>query len=175
MEVSKELLDKIKKIKFFVMDVDGTLTNGKVFYSKNGEELKIFSIRDGMGIELLRRGGIEIGIITSEHSPIVEARANKLKIKNLILGSRNKKKDLNDLLNQLPFDSSETAFIGDDVNDIEVMKFVGLSACPSDSNKNVKEIADYICSKPGGEGAVREFAELILINQNKSIILPENW
>jgi len=175
MEISKELREKIKNIRLFVMDVDGTLTNGKVFYSKNGEELKIFSIRDGMGIELLRRGGLEIGIITSENSPIVVARAAKLKIENLILGSRNKKKDLSELLNKLSVDKSETAFIGDDVNDIEVMKYVGLSACPSDSNKNVIEIADYVCSKPGGEGAVREFAELILVNQNKSIILPENW
>lgn len=175
MEVSKELKEKIQNIKLFVMDVDGTLTNGKVFYSKNGEELKIFSIRDGMGIELLKRGGIEIGIITSENSAIVSARAAKLKIQNTILGSRNKKNDLIDLLNSLSIDKSETAYIGDDVNDLDVMKFVGLSACPSDSNRNVIEIADYICSKPGGEGAVREFAELILVNQNKSIILPENW
>ena len=172
---SKSLKKKLKKIKLLIMDVDGTLTNGKVYYSKNGEELKLFSIRDGMGIELLRRGEIDTGIITSENSPIVTARANKLKINHVVLGSRNKKSDLETLSKNLNYDLSEIAYMGDDINDLQVMKISGLSACPKDSVKSVIDIADYTCKSSGGDGAVREVAEMILRSQNKSIILPENW
>ena len=172
---SKLINKKLKKIKILVMDVDGTLTNGKVFYSKNGEELKQFSIRDGMGIELLRRADIQTGIITSENSPIVTARAAKLKIEHVILGSRNKKKDFEQLADDLKLELNEIAYIGDDINDIQVLQIAGLAACPKDSVKKVKEISDYICKAEGGDGAIRELAEMILKSQNKSIILPENW
>ncbi len=169
------LTEKLKKIKILAMDVDGTLTNGKVFYSKNGEELKIFSIRDGMGIELLRKAGIEPMIITSESSEIVTARARKLKIEYILLGSRNKKKDLEDFVNQKGIELENIAYIGDDINDIQAMKISGVSACPKDSNEFVLEIVNYICNSDGGNGAVREFIELILKAQNKSLTLPENW
>ncbi len=170
-----KIIEKSKKIKLFVMDVDGTLTNGKVYYSANGEELKKFSIRDGMGIELLKIAGIDLAIITSENSNIVKARTSKLNIKHLVLGSRNKRKSLTELAETLSIDLECVAYIGDDVNDIPAMEISGFSACPSDATDKVKEICDFVCSKQGGNGAVREFAEIILINQNKSITLPENW
>ena len=157
------------------MDVDGTLTDSKVYYSAAGEELKAFSIRDGMGINLLGRAGIKTAIITSENSPIVTARANKLKIDYVILGSRNKKNDLEELVNTADLDLESAAFIGDDINDIQVMQIAGFSACPADAKESVTELADYVCSKTGGHGAVRELAEMILISQNKSVTLPENW
>lgn len=173
--MDKNVTEKSTLIKLFVMDVDGTLTNGKVFYSANGEELKIFSIRDGMGIELLKLAGIDLAIITSENSNIVKARASKLNIKNLILGSRNKKKSLLELADSLELNLESIAYIGDDVNDIPALEIAGLSACPSDATDEVKKICDFVSVKQGGNGAVRDFAELILINQNKSITLPENW
>jgi 3-deoxy-D-manno-octulosonate 8-phosphate phosphatase (KDO 8-P phosphatase) len=170
-----DLKAKIEKIKILVMDVDGTLTDGTVFYSARGEEMKRFSLRDGMGIELLRKADIESAILTSETSAIVEQRAKKLKIKHVLLGSRNKKKDLENLAKKLSLSLEEIAYIGDDVNDIFAMQISGVSACPADAAKEVKRVVDHCCKANAGYGAVREFCELILVNQNRSIVLTENW
>ncbi len=161
--------EKIKKIKLLVMDVDGTLTDGKVYYSKNGEELKAFSIIDGMGIEIFHNLGYRTAILTSETSQIVTARSMKLKIDNVILGSKDKKKDLENLAKELELDLSEIAYIGDDINDVPAMKIVGFSACPANSLKYVKNFVDYICENSGGNGAVREVIELILEKQGRPI------
>ena len=171
----KILEEKLAKIKLLVMDVDGTLTDGKVYYSKNGEELKVFSIRDGMGIELLKKGNIEVAIMTSETTEIVTARANKLKINNVILGSHNKKRDLLTLADKLGISIDCIAFIGDDINDKQAIEIAGIGACPKNSTSSILEVADLVCTKDGGDGAVRELAELILLSQNKQITLPENW
>lgn len=172
---SKIQSEKLQKIKILVMDVDGTLTDGKVFYSKDGEAMKKFSIRDGMGIELLKKGDIQAAILTAENSQIVSARAKKLRIEHIILGSRNKKKDLEELAEKLLIKMENIAYIGDDVNDIQAMQCAGFSACPFDSAKSVLDISDYVCNNKGGDGAVRELAELILQSQNKSVTLPETW
>lgn len=172
---SKTLISKLQRIKLLVMDVDGTLTDGKVYYSAEGEAMKRFSIRDGMGIELLRKSGIESAILTSEISKIVESRAKKLKIEYVLLGSRNKKQSLVDLCEKLALNLNEIAYIGDDVNDLDAMLIAGVTACPSDAVQSVTAKADYICTNSGGNEAVREFAEKILMSQNKSINLPENW
>jgi len=163
------LQEKLRRIKLVVMDVDGTLTDGKVYYSKDGEELKAFNIRDGMGIELLHHYGIATCIITTETSQIVTSRASKLRIEHVILGSKNKLKDLENLCSELNISLDEVAFIGDDINDIEAIENVGFSACPSDAIKYVKEKVDYISSKEGGAGAVREIIEMILLSQDKEI------
>ncbi len=172
---TKDITDKLKKIKVLVMDVDGTLTDSGVFYGKSGEETKRFSLRDGMGIELLHKAGLSTAILTSENSPLVIARATKLKIENVILGSRNKKKSLEELTENLNLTLDEIAYIGDDVNDYYVVQVAGVSACPSDAVNCVKENVHYICDSRGGYGAVREFIELILNAQNKPIVLPESW
>ncbi len=169
------LAEKLKKIKLLIMDVDGTLTDSAMYYSPNGEELKRFSTRDGMGINLLQRAGIETAIITSENSPIVTARAEKLKIKHVLKGNRNKSDSLIIMATSLGLKTEEVAFIGDDINDIHAMKIAGASACPADATMHVMKIADYICKQNGGKGAVREFCEAILESQGKSILLPENW
>lgn len=166
---------KLSKIKILVMDIDGTLTNSMVYYSANGEELKSFSIRDGMGIELLHLNNIKTAILTSENSKIIVARATKLKIEHIILGSRNKKQDLINLANSLNLELENIAYVGDDVNDLQAMQIAGFSACPSNSVKHIKEIADYISDFRGGEGAVRDICELILLALNKPITLPEQW
>ncbi len=173
--LSKHILEKLKNIKLLVLDVDGTLTDGTVYYSSEGEAFKRFSIRDGMGIELLKKADIDIAIITTENSNIVNARASKLKINKVILGSRNKKKSLMELAEKYGYRLDEIAYIGDDVNDYYAMKQVGFAACPFDANPIIKEISDYISNKNGGDGAVRDVIEKILVSQNKSINLNENW
>jgi len=174
MKIDK-LNEKCAKIKLIVMDVDGTLTNGKVTYSDSGEQEKVFSIRDGMGVELMHRTNIEPAILTSEDSDIVRARAKKLRIKHLICGSRQKKDDLIKLAEKLSLSLENIAYIGDDVNDMQAISVAGVSACPADSAVAILETSDYICKKNGGEGAVREFIELILLAQNKPVTLPEIW
>jgi len=172
---SENLKERLKNIKVLIMDVDGTLTDGAMYYNENGEELKRFSTRDGMGITLLNNAGIQTGVITSEYSEIAYRRAEKLKINHIIIGSHDKKSEILNLSEKLNLSLDDVAYIGDDVNDIQAMQVVGVSACPNDAVHNVIEIADYTCSHNGGNGAVREFAEQILLSQNKSIILPENW
>ncbi|MFP4528752.1 MAG: KdsC family phosphatase [Candidatus Kapaibacterium sp.] len=171
----KELDSKLQKIVILIMDVDGTLTDSAMYYSDKGEELKRFSTRDGMGITLLHKSGIETAIITSENSGIVRARADKLKIKHVVLGCCNKTGALKIILDEMGVGPENAAYIGDDVNDYHVMKICGVSACPADAVETIRNTADYICEAGGGNGAVREFAEKILISQNKSVTLTENW
>lgn len=159
----KELLKRASKIKLLLTDVDGVLTDTGVYYSAKGEELKRFSIRDGMGVERLKSlVNVETGIITREDTEIVKSRAKKLKIAELHLGVLEKEKVLDEILNRKKISFEEVAYIGDDTNDIEIMKKVGLSACPNDAFKFVKMVAHYITESRGGYGAFRDFAELII-------------
>lgn len=167
--------DRARGIRLLVMDVDGTLTDGAMYYSANGEELKRFSTRDGMGITLLRRGAIEAAIITSENSSIVTRRAEKLAIQHVILGCHDKTSALRELSERLSIPLDCIAYIGDDVNDAPVMTIVGLSACPADAVEAVKKGSHIVLESIGGNGAVREFCERILVAQNKPVTLHENW
>lgn len=156
-----------KKIKVFLSDVDGTLTDAGMYYSQSGEELKKFNTRDGKGFELLRKAGIKTGIITSEDTLIVERRSKKMKLDYLFQGLEHKGK-LDIALEICKIEGislEEIAYIGDDVNCIELLESVGLAACPNDSVSKVKNIENInIMSKNGGYGAVREFSEMILSN-----------
>lgn len=157
------LLEKAAGIRLLLTDCDGVLTDAGVYYSAAGEELKRFSLRDGMGVERLRElARVETGIITGEHSLIVARRAEKLRIEELHLGIKNKKALLTGILGRRGLRPDEVAYIGDDTNDEAAMRSVGLSACPADAAEDILSIADYICRKPGGHGAFREFAELII-------------
>ena len=163
-ERNKHLADKASKIKIVLTDNDGVLTDTGVFYSDQGEVLKRFSIRDGMGVERLRNIlGIETGIITGELSGSVKTRAEKLMIKELHLGAKDKVSVLKEIMERKNLKGENIAFIGDDVNDIELIKLVGLSASPSDGMPDVRSIVDYVCDEKGGHGAFREFAELIIV------------
>jgi YrbI family 3-deoxy-D-manno-octulosonate 8-phosphate phosphatase len=173
--LSEQQLKKLQKIRLLVMDVDGTLTDGAMYYTEQGEFMKRFSTRDGMGITLLRRSGIDSAILTSENSIIAVRRAEKLGIKTIVLGSRNKMQSFADLAAKLTIPLDHIAYIGDDINDLPCFSMAGFAACPSDSVQHILDAADYICSKPGGHGAVRELCELILVAQDKPIVLPENW
>jgi 3-deoxy-D-manno-octulosonate 8-phosphate phosphatase (KDO 8-P phosphatase) len=162
-------LEKARKIKLLLTDCDGVLTDTGTYYSANGEEMKRFSIRDGMGTERLRKlCNIETGIVTGENSGIVSRRAEKLNITEVHLGIKNKVACVKEICERLDLQLEQIAFIGDDTNDIEVMKIVGLTACPYDATNFVKEIADIIVESKGGNGAFRDFAELLIdVNLNK--------
>ena len=166
MELKKKnlhLKEKLEKIKLVLTDNDGVLTDAGVYFSEKGEEFKRFSIRDGMGVERLRKhAGIETVIITGEKSGSVKARAEKLKIKEYYLGVKHKTEILPVVLKKNNITPENIAFIGDDVNDLEIMKQVGFSASPSDGMNFIKDISDYVCINRSGNGAFRELAELII-------------
>jgi len=162
-EKNLHLKDKLLKIKLVLTDNDGVLTDTGVYFSEKGEELKRFSIRDGMGIERLRKhAGIETIIITGEESGSVKARAKKLEIKEYYLGVQKKADVLPDIMKKNNVKPENIAFIGDDANDFELMKIIGFKVTPADGMNFIKEIADYICINKSGNGAFRELAELIL-------------
>lgn len=166
---SDSIEQKARKIKLLLSDSDGVLTDGGVYYSDRGEELKRFNIRDGMGVARLRTlAQVDVGIITGELSGSVKKRAEKLEIAELHLGVKDKVAVLNEIMKRMDLTLAEIAYIGDDINDVEVMKQVGLSACPADAISLVKEIADYVCQTNGGHGAFREFAECIIAAKNSS-------
>lgn len=152
-------------IKLFLSDVDGTLTDAGMYYGENGEEFKKFNTHDGKGFELLRKAGIKTGIITSENTKIVENRAKKLKVDFLYQGLEHKGKlDIaKEICKELNITLDEVAYIGDDINCKELLSNVGLAACPANALDEIKNIPNIIkLSKVGGDGAVREFCELIL-------------
>lgn len=154
-----------KKIKLFLSDVDGTLTDGGMYYSENGDELKKFNTRDGMGFQLLREVGIKTGIITSENTKLVKKRAKKLKVDYLIQGKRDggKLAVAQEICNQLGITLNEVAYIGDDINCRELLENVGWAACPADACDEVKNIPKIqVMNRKGGEGCVREFVEKII-------------
>lgn len=151
-------------IKLFITDVDGTLTDGGMYYSENGDELKKFNTRDGMGLQLLQKKGIKVGIVTSENTQMVERRAAKLKVDYLRQGKRDggKLAVVQEICKEMNITMQEVAYIGDDVNCKDLLMSVGLAACPSDAMNEIKAIPNIvIMTKKGGEGCVREFAETI--------------
>jgi 3-deoxy-D-manno-octulosonate 8-phosphate phosphatase (KDO 8-P phosphatase) len=159
----KELKDKAKKIRLLLTDCDGVLTDNGVYYSERGEEMKRFSFRDGMGVERLRKlVQIETGIITGENSDIVKQRAEKLKITEYYPGISDKLLKVKELCKKWNISLEEIAYIGDDMNDIEIMNQAGLSACPADALLPIVEIADMVTENKGGHGAFRDFAELLI-------------
>jgi YrbI family 3-deoxy-D-manno-octulosonate 8-phosphate phosphatase len=161
-----ELAQKANEIRLVCTDVDGVLTDGGMYYSETGDELKKFNTRDGMGVALLKAAGIEVAIITGEQTELVAQRAAKLKVAHLFQGIKNKLHVVGDLLDRLNLSWSQVAYIGDDINDLEVIKESGLSATVNDGMDVLKGEVSYVCKLPGGSGAFREFAELILRNQN---------
>ena len=160
-----DLTAKARRIRLVLTDCDGVLTDGGVYYSERGEELKRFNIRDGMGVERLRQHGVATGIVTGELSPSVARRAEKLKITELHLGIKDKAALLTAILERLGLRAEEVAFIGDDTNDVEILGLVGLAACPADATDFARAVAHYRCATPGGHGCFRELAELIIASQ----------
>lgn len=150
------------EIKFLVLDVDGTLTDGGIYISESGNEMKKFNTKDGMGIKRLLKTGVDVGLISASISKkIVHHRAAMLGIRYCYVGDGDKLQILSDWLDEMDLSFKEVAFIGDDINDAKIMQEVGLSACPVDALGEVKSIANIVLEKKGGQGCVREFIDRI--------------
>lgn len=168
---------KLEPIRLLVLDVDGVLTNGSLFYSAGGEEMKAFNVHDGLGIRLLIDCGFEVGIITGRSSAAVSARCSDLGLNEnmVVLGSRDKGADLDQMLSTLGIADHEIAAMGDDLPDLPMLTRAGFSFCPTDAAPEVIAACDHICGKNGGSGAVREAAEILLKAHGRWTGLVENW
>lgn len=149
------------KIKLLAMDVDGTLTDGRIYIGPEGEALKAFDVKDGYGIVQFRKGGGVPAIITGRSSRIVEQRCRELGITELHQGVADKLSCLMQIAERLDLPREEIAYMGDDVNDLQCMEFAGVSACPCDALEEVRAAASHVCRAPGGRGAVREFLDYL--------------
>ena len=162
-KITSTTMKKIcKNIKLVITDVDGILTDGGMYYSKDGDIMKKFNTRDGMGVELLTKQKIGSIIITRENSPIVKKRGKKIKVLETHVGILKKESLLPKICKNYSLKIENIAYIGDDVNDFEIMQKVGFSCAPNDGIQKIKDISDYICTAKGGAGAFREVADLIL-------------
>ena len=164
---NNKLKQKCKKIKLIITDVDGVLTDGGMYYSEKGEIMKKFNAKDGMGVELLLQNNIKTVLLTRENSKIVKKRGLKIKAASTITGIQKKELHLETICRKFRVMPKEIAYIGDDTNDIEISKLVGLSASPLDGVTQFKKNVDYICKNKGGNGAFREFVDLIIISRGR--------
>lgn len=163
METSNdELRFRARKIKWFFCDIDGTLTDGGIYYSPQGEMLKKFSLRDGTGFFLLRQCEVKAGFITTERSPIVERRAEKLKIDKYICGTHQKLEAVRAFLDSEGLSLDSVAYIGDELNDVKLLAACGLGFAVGDACHSVKDVAHIVCQNHGGHGAFREAVEMFL-------------
>lgn len=160
----KKGVENLKRIKMFLTDCDGCLTDAGMYYSENGDELKKFCARDGMGFALLREKGIITGIITGEERELNKRRADKLKINELIGGCHDKSEAVLELSRKYNIALENICYVGDDINDLGAIHAVGVSFCPADAMEAVRESASYTTKAKGGEGVIREAADRILEN-----------
>lgn len=155
-------LEEFPEIKLFLTDCDGCLTDGGMYYSEKGDELKKFNTRDGMGFALLKEQGILTGIITSENVDLNRRRAQKLNLDILEIGCKDKLMAVKRICEEYRIELRNVAYVGDDINDMNVIKAVGLGCCPADAIEQVKQVARYVTKTKGGEGAIREIADMLL-------------
>ncbi|WP_096085252.1 KdsC family phosphatase [Agaribacterium haliotis] len=160
-----ELLEKARKIKLLVLDVDGVLSDGKIYFDNNGLETKSFNTLDGQGLKQLKKSGVELAIITGRKSAIVERRAKELGIELLIQGREDKFVALQEILAKYPCELENIAHMGDDWPDLCVMSKVGLALGVANGHWQVKELADWISERKGGEGAVRDACDMLMLAQ----------
>ncbi|MDP2939260.1 MAG: HAD hydrolase family protein [Candidatus Omnitrophota bacterium] len=164
--MKKSLLQKAKKIKLLIMDVDGVLTDGKIVFDNKGNELKFFDVQDGLGVVLLKRLGIKTAIITAKGSKVVERRALDMQVDRLYQDANHKIKAYEQLLKEFKFKDEAACFIADELIDLSVIKRVGFAVAVANAAPEIKKQAHYITKRKGGQGAVREVIELILKSQN---------
>jgi 3-deoxy-D-manno-octulosonate 8-phosphate phosphatase (KDO 8-P phosphatase) len=153
---------KLQEIRLLLLDVDGVMTDGGIYFSEHGDELKKFSILDGYGIVKLQRSGVAVGIVTGRNSRLVARRAEELGIREVYQNLENKLEVYEQIKRKRNLADSQVAYIGDDEPDIQVMKKVGFAACPANAVPSVIRNAHFVCRKRGGDGAVREVIDLIL-------------
>lgn len=154
-------------IKMLIMDVDGTLTDGTIFMTENGEAIKVFHVQDGYGIKnILPKHGIKSALITGRESAITALRSAELDIDEVLQNQCDKSLALEQIAKKYNLSYEDMAYIGDDINDLPGINLCGLTACPADAVTAVKEKVDFVCQKKGGRGAVREFIDYIIISYN---------
>jgi 3-deoxy-D-manno-octulosonate 8-phosphate phosphatase (KDO 8-P phosphatase) len=154
--------DRARRVRLLCVDVDGVLTDAGMYYGADGEVLKKFNTRDGMGLTRVRQAGVAVALISGEDSAIVHARAAKLNIDDVFTGVANKRAAIDELRTRKKLDLDEVAFIGDDLNDLPALKCVGLACAVADAAEPVKAVAHYVTQRRGGDGAVREVCELLI-------------
>ncbi len=162
MQTDQDLIERIKRIRLLVLDVDGVMTDGRLIIGDDGQEYKNFHARDGLGMSMLRKSGVDIAIITARTSNVVKKRATELGIEHLYQGRREKLPAYRELCEAMSLSTTETAFMGDDLIDLSIMSRAGLAFSVSDGHPHVHKYAHWISSKRGGRGAVREACELIM-------------
>lgn len=162
-----EIVKKAKKIKIIILDVDGVLTDGGIIVNDDGEESKNFYVRDGLAIVVAAKRAMKFAVISGRYSKVVEVRMSELGIHDVHQNAMNKVKVFESILAKQNLTAQEAAFIGDDVNDLDVLELAGLSCAPSDADETVKAKVNWVSSFGGGKGAVREMIELILTEQGK--------
>lgn len=165
--IGKDLRQRIEAVSVLIMDVDGVMTDGKIIIDDLGNETKHFNARDGHGIKLLMRAGIEVFFLTGRKSKVVEHRAHELGVRDVYQGSKNKGESLDRIFNEKGLSSGSVAYMGDDIVDIPVFRKVGVSVAVADASEEVIKLADYVTEKKGGDGAVREVCEMILKVQGR--------
>ena len=164
--------NKAKNIKLIATDIDGVWTDARMYYSAEGDKMKSFSTYDGMGVQLLKKAGIPLIIMTSEDTEIVAKRAQKLGINRVYQGENKKLERLKEICVELDITLDEVAYIGDDVNDLDVLLAVGLSAMPPNSPILDQFNPDYLTTRSGGNGAFRDFVDFILSQQSQISNFP---
>lgn len=164
-DVETDVCEKAKKIKLLICDIDGIFSDGSVYMSNSGEEIKAFNTKDGFGVKALMNSGVDVAVITGRSSKIVEQRMKSLGVKYVYQGMETKTIGYQELCNDLNVSPNQVAFIGDDFPDLPVMNQVGLAVSVSDGHPYVKQCADYVTVTPGGKGAVRELTDLIIMAQ----------
>ena len=171
--IKKNYKEYLTRVKTFIFDVDGVLTDGKVLVTSKGEMYRALDTKDGYGMKCALLHGFKIVIITGGMNEGIRKRFNELGIYDIYLGAFNKMDAYKDLMDNYSLKSEEILYVGDDIPDIPVMKEIGVSCCPSDAVPDVKEIVDYVSHKKGGEGCVREIIEQVLRVQDKWSLNPD--
>jgi 3-deoxy-D-manno-octulosonate 8-phosphate phosphatase (KDO 8-P phosphatase) len=157
-----ELEQRAARIRLAVFDVDGVFTDGRIWLGSDGVEYKAFSVRDGVGIKALLRAGLEVAIISGRDSPAVNKRMDELGVTRVVQGREDKATALEQLLRETGIPAADAAYLGDDTPDVPAMRMVGLPASVADGHPDALAAADWVSARPGGQGAVREFCELLL-------------
>jgi 3-deoxy-D-manno-octulosonate 8-phosphate phosphatase (KDO 8-P phosphatase) len=165
--INQEIIERAKRIKLLILDIDGVMTDGRIIYSIYGDELKFFDVQDGFGITLLNRAGLKSVIITAKRSRIVKLRGRDLRVAKTYHGFIDKAVPFKDVLRRFRVKPEEICFIGDDLIDLPVLKRVGLAVAVPNAVEEVKSAAHYVTERYGGRGAVREICDLLLKSQGK--------
>ncbi len=161
-KADQHLENKLRRVELLVLDVDGVLSDGRIYISDDGREIKAFDARDGLAIVALKRRGVEVAVISGRYSRAVEIRCSDLGVELLFQDVSDKLDVLKKILKQCNLSPESAAAMGDDINDISMMKYCGVCATVPEAHPAVLEVADYVTSRAGGRGAVREFSELIM-------------